>query len=77
MLMKSKAETRQKLIDFVNLIETQHNAKVKIIRSDNGVEFTMPQFYSSKGIIHQTTCVESPEQNGRVGKETPRSLKCW
>jgi hypothetical protein len=69
MLMKSKVEARQKLIDFVNLIETQHNAKVKIIRSDNGVEFTMPTFYSSKGIIHQTSCVESPEQNGRVERK--------
>jgi hypothetical protein len=69
MLMKSKAETRQKLIDFVNLIDTQHNTKIKIIRSDNGVEFTMPTFYASKGIIHQTSCVESPEQNGRVERK--------
>jgi hypothetical protein len=69
MLMKSKVEARQKLIDFVNLIETQHNVKVKIIRSDNGVEFTMPTFYSSKGNIHQTSCVESPEQNGRVERK--------
>lgn len=26
----------------------------------------MPHFYSSKGIIHQTTYVESPQQNGSV-----------
>jgi hypothetical protein len=48
------------------MIEVQHNSHVKIIRSDNGIEFLMPQFYSSKGIIHQTSCVETPEQNGRV-----------
>jgi hypothetical protein len=29
----------------------------------------MPQFYASKGIIHQTSCVESPEQNGRVERK--------
>jgi hypothetical protein len=51
------------------MIETQYNSKVKIVRSDNGAEFNIPQFYSSKGIIHQTTCVESPEQNGRVERK--------
>jgi hypothetical protein len=51
------------------MIEVQHNSHVKIIRSDNGVEFLMPQFYSSKGIIHQTSCVETPEQNGRVERK--------
>jgi hypothetical protein len=29
----------------------------------------MPQFYASKGIIHQTTCVETPEHNGRVERK--------
>jgi hypothetical protein len=38
-LMKQKSETRQHIKDFVQLIETQHNTKVKIIRSDNGIEF--------------------------------------
>jgi hypothetical protein len=68
-LMKLKSEARQKLIDFICMIETQHNSKVKIVRCDNGVEFTIPQLYSSKGIIHKTTCVESPEQNGRVERK--------
>lgn len=27
------------------------------------------QFYASKGIIHQTTCVEFPQQNGRVERK--------
>jgi len=41
---------------------TENN--VKIICTDNGVEFGMKTFFSFKGIIHQTTCVEMPEQNG-------------
>jgi hypothetical protein len=68
-LMKHKSETRQHIIDFIKMIEVQHHSQVKIIRSDNGVEFLMPQFYSSKGIIHQTSCVETPEQNGRVERK--------
>jgi transposase InsO family protein len=68
-LMKHKSEARQKLIDFITLIKNQSNIDVKIIRSDNGPEFIMPQFYSSKGIIHQTSCVETPQQNGRLERK--------
>ncbi|GAU22432.1 hypothetical protein TSUD_123190 [Trifolium subterraneum] len=68
-LMKHKAEARQHVINFIKLIETQHNSKVKIVRTDNGVEFLMPQFYASKGMVHQTSCVETPEQNGRVERK--------
>jgi hypothetical protein len=60
-LMKNKSETRQHIMNFLTLVETQYNSKVKIIRSDNGIEFEMPQFYATKGIIHQHSCVESPE----------------
>lgn len=59
-LMKAKSETRQNVINFIKVIETQHNSKPKIIRSDNGSEFIMPRFYASKGISHQTSCDESP-----------------
>jgi hypothetical protein len=51
------------------MIKTQFNHSVKIIRSDNGPEFLMNDYYSSLGIIHQTSCVESPEQNGRVERK--------
>jgi hypothetical protein len=51
------------------MIETQYNAKIKIVRSDNGVEFIMPEYYASKGILHQRSCVETPQQNGRVERK--------
>lgn len=68
-LMKTKSEAIQHVINFVNLIENQHKLHVKIIRNDNGPEFNIPGFFSSKGIIHQTSCVESPQQNGRVERK--------
>lgn len=57
-LMKSKKETRNHLTRFFAFIETQFNKQVKCLRSDNGVEFLMHDLFSSKGIIHQRTCVD-------------------
>lgn len=49
---------------FINLVETQFSSKVKTICSDNGPEFTMAKYYLDKEIIHQTSCVSTPQQNG-------------
>jgi transposase InsO family protein len=68
-LLKHKSETRSKLVSSIKLIEIQYNAKIKIIRSDNGVEYIMPDYYSPKGILHQRSCVETPQQNGRVERK--------
>ena len=68
-LLKSKAEVRDHVQNFIKLIEKQYSARVKVVRMDNGLEFAMPQFYASKGIMHHTTYVESPQQNGRVERK--------
>jgi len=39
----------------------------KFSRSDNGLEFLsrpIKQFYQHRGIVHQTTCIDTPQQNG-------------
>ena len=54
--------------------ENQFHAKVKIIRTSNGVAFDMPNFYASKGIIHQRICNETPQQNGRVERKRQHLL---
>lgn len=65
-LMINKSETRMHIVNFINLIETQFNTRVQTIRANNGVEFLMQNFFNSKGIVHQTTCIETPQQNGVV-----------
>jgi transposase InsO family protein len=49
------------------MVQTQYNGKLKIFRSDNGTEFinkNFHDFFKEHGIIHQTSCVHTPEQNG-------------
>ncbi|XP_071726730.1 uncharacterized protein [Rutidosis leptorrhynchoides] len=71
-LVKSKEEVCDNIISFVQLLETQFNKKVKMFRSDNGTEFVnqkMNNFTNNKGIIHQTTCSYTPQQNGVVERK--------
>lgn len=73
-LMKNKSEARLHVQNFIHFIKTQYNHSVKSIRTDNGPEFLMPDFYASKGILHQTSCVDSPQQNGRVERKHQQIL---
>jgi hypothetical protein len=68
-LLHSKSQTRQLLQSFFTLIQTQFQINIKVIRSDQGSEFIMPDFYQSKGILHQMSCVETPQQNSVVERK--------
>jgi len=56
-LLKQKSEVVKVLEHFVIFVQTQFETTIKIIRSDNGTEFVVTHFFVSKGIIHQTSCV--------------------
>jgi hypothetical protein len=68
-LMKSKSETRAILTNFLAYVHTHFNINIQTLRSDNGQEFNMSVFYQEHGIIHQLSCVETLEQNGRVERK--------
>ena len=68
-LMREKREDGHFLNTFISLAKTQFDKCVKVVRTNNGVEFKsghMRKFYTEKRIIHQTSYVETPQQNGRV-----------
>jgi len=66
--MVTKSETRIHIENFIAYVKNQFENNVKIICT-NGAEFAIKTFFSSKGIIHQTTCVEMPEQKGIVERK--------
>nr|KYP62795.1 Retrovirus-related Pol polyprotein from transposon TNT 1-94 [Cajanus cajan] len=68
-LMCNKSETRTHITNFINLVENQFDTHVKIICTDNGNEFFMHELFHLKGIIHQTSCIETPQQNGIVERK--------
>ena len=68
-MMKSKSETRELIKGFCLYVSRQFDKRVKCICSDNGLEFAMTDFYHTQGIIHETTCIETRQQNGRVERK--------
>ncbi|KAJ4751619.1 Retroelement pol polyprotein-like [Rhynchospora pubera] len=71
-LMAEKKETAELLMNFCKMVKTQFGKVVKCVRSDNGLEFKserIMQFYSEHGILCQTSCVYTPQQNGRVERK--------
>jgi len=52
------------------MVERQFEKGVKIVRSDNGIEFTcLKSYFLEHGIIFQTSCIGTPQQNGRVERK--------
>jgi len=66
---KLKSEVPILVKNFVTHIETQFEKIVKCFRSDNGPEFNLISFFEEKGIIHQTSYVETPQQNGVIERK--------
>ena len=52
------------------MAKTQFNRQVKMVRSDNGTEFkVLNSFFAENGIEFQASCVDTPQQNGRVERK--------
>jgi hypothetical protein len=77
-LTKTKSEVFSYFQSFQKMICTQFDAKVKILRTDNGTEYMEGGFRAyldSHGILHQTSCVYTGEQNGVVERKNRHLLE--
>lgn len=77
-LMHNKSEVFSCFMRFHNKISTQFNAKFQILRSDNGTKYMEGGFQSytlEHGILHQTTCVNTSNQNGLAKRENKQLLQ--
>jgi len=62
-LLKDKHETFKCLVNFWSMVHTQFGVLIQRVRNDNGGEFTnkpLTKFFSTKGIIHETSCIDIP-----------------
>jgi hypothetical protein len=77
-LIKHKSDVFSVFKDLHALIQNQFGTTIKILRSDNGTEYVNHEFENfliSNGIEHQTTCVNTPEQNGVAERKNRHLLE--
>jgi hypothetical protein len=76
-LLKAKDEVFNKFQEFKAEIENLTSKKIKILRTDNGGEYTYKEFVSfckSAGIRRELTIPHNPQQNGVVERKN-RSIE--
>ncbi|KRX74502.1 Retrovirus-related Pol polyprotein from transposon TNT 1-94 [Trichinella sp. T6] len=74
--LKHKNEALPKFKDFIAMVERQTSKKVKCLRTDNGRKYMnsmFAEFLARKGIRHERTIFETPQQNG-VAERMNRTL---
>ncbi|XP_043806668.1 uncharacterized protein LOC122721806 [Manihot esculenta] len=77
-LLKQKSEVAEKFCDFFRMIKTQFHRTIQVLRSDNGGEFVnnhLQTFFRDNGILHQTTCPYTPQQNGVAERKNRHILE--
>ncbi|CAN1338667.1 Retrovirus-related Pol polyprotein from transposon TNT 1-94 [Linum perenne] len=66
-LMKDKSETSQLFKEFHAMVKTQFHTNILVLRTDNARDYfnsVMGNYLSQEGIIHCSSCVDTPQQNG-------------
>lgn len=72
MLLADKSLVPKLVHNFILYVQNQFSTTIKVFRSDNGSEFlnvSLSNILSSLGIIHQRSCVYTPQQNGKVERK--------
>ena len=77
-LLKSKTEVISVFQEFHNMVINQFDAKIKSFRTDNGTEYTsgpFSEYLRNHGILHETSCVGTPQQNGVAERKNRHILE--
>nr|KYP63246.1 Retrovirus-related Pol polyprotein from transposon TNT 1-94 [Cajanus cajan] len=66
-LLKQKSEVSYVVQRFFSMVKNQFGVSIKRIRSDNAKDYFnhgLISFCQKEGIIHESSCVKTPQQNG-------------
>ncbi|RDX81335.1 hypothetical protein CR513_38003, partial [Mucuna pruriens] len=66
-LLKQKYDVSVIIPSFHSMVQTQFGAKIKKFRTDNARDYfnqVLSTYFTSQGIIHDSSCRNTPQQNG-------------
>ncbi|KAM1776985.1 hypothetical protein ACFX11_043708 [Malus domestica] len=76
--MKHKSDVGQNFHQFYCMVKNQYSLPLKVLRSDNGGEYLnteLSQYFQEHGILHETTCPQTPQQNGIAERKNRHILE--
>ena len=65
-MLKNKSDVSMIIRSFSQLVAKQYSSVIKVLGSDNGGEYVnseLSSFFRDQGILHETTCPHTPQQN--------------
>ena len=68
-MLKTKDQVFKRFLEWKAMVENASGRKLKVLRSDNGGEYTGKEFeeyLKSEGVRHELTVPKTPQQNGVV-----------
>ena len=71
-MLRAKSEVPTIIIQFIDLIFNQFDKRLRIFRSDNDKEYFSSEvnsYIENHVIIHESSCVNTPQQNGLVERK--------
>lgn len=74
--LRHKNDATKSIKNYIAKQENLLSDRIKVFRTDRGTEYCtneLTEFFAEKGIVHQLTCPESPQQNG-VAERLNRTL---
>lgn len=77
-LLKEKIDVRSVFVNFHSMVQTQFQTNIQILRTDNGTEYfnsILRDYLQTHGIVHQSSCVDTPQQNGIVERKNKHLLE--
>ncbi|CAH9105932.1 unnamed protein product, partial [Cuscuta epithymum] len=77
-LLKEKSEAAETFKRFYSMIQTQFQSQIQVLRTDNGKEYfnkILGNFLIQQGIIHHSSCVDTPQQNGIAERKNRHLLE--
>jgi len=77
-LLKRKDEVFDVFCMFEAMVHTQFSANIQILQSDNGEEYVnhnFVEFFRTKGILHEMSCSQTPQQNGVAERKNRHILE--
>ena len=70
--LKNRSSLYQIYVDFANMVQTQFSSTIKILRTDNAMEYKDSRFLSflaQQGTLIQRSCPHTSQQNGRAERK--------